>query len=231
MERLVLWDIDHTLIATRGVGGLISAEAFERLTGRAPEAMAEVTGKSERVILAETLALHGMPRDAVSFDAYAEALAEGYLRHAAELRERGHALPGAAAALDALAQVPGVVQTAATGNVRRVAETKLQLFGLDRHIDWNVGGYGEDAEDRPDLVRCALRRAGVPAERAALFGDTVADVEAARVNGVFAVGVATGRTSAGELMAAGADCVLSGLADTAAVVDLVLRLASAGRCS
>ncbi|WP_327066917.1 HAD family hydrolase [Kitasatospora sp. NBC_01302] len=218
---LVLWDVDHTLIATRGVGREAFAAAFERATGRRLERQAEITGRSELIIFRETLALHGLPRDAVGFATYTELLADEYMRRAAGLRERGHALPGAAAALDALAGVPGVVQTAATGNVRPVAEIKLETFGLDAHMDFEVGGYGEDAEVRADMIRVALRRGGVKPADAIIFGDTVTDVEAGRATGVFVVGVATGRTSAEELAEAGADVVLPGLGDTARVVGLV----------
>ncbi|WP_228718332.1 HAD family hydrolase [Kitasatospora acidiphila] len=225
-KRLVLWDVDHTLIATRGVGHEAFAAAFERVTGRPLEKQAEITGRSELAILRETLVLHGLPRDLVDFQEYTEILASEYLRRAGELRERGHALPGAAAALGTLASLPGVVQTAATGNVRSVAEIKLQTFGLDRHIDFEVGGYGEDAEVRADMVRVALRRAGVEPNEAIIFGDTVADVEAGLATGVFAVAVATGRTSAAELTAAGADRVLLGLEETAVVAGLVCDLPS-----
>lgn len=223
-KRLVLWDVDHTLIATRGVGHAAFAAAFERVTGRPLEKQAEITGRSELVIFRETLALHGLSRDLVDFPSYAAALFGEYLRLVAELRERGHALPGAAAALDALAGVPGVVQTVATGNVRQVAEIKLQTFGLDQHIDFEIGGYGEDAEVRADLIHVSLGRACADPADAIIFGDTVADVEAGLANGVFVVGVATGRTGAQELAEAGAYCVLGGLEDTKRVVGLVRNL-------
>ncbi|GAA1500923.1 haloacid dehalogenase-like hydrolase [Kitasatospora kazusensis] len=223
-DRLVLWDVDHTLIATRGVGREIFSEAFQRVTGRPLEHQAEITGRSELVIFRETLALHGLPRDLVDFPTYAAVLAEGYTRRAAELRERGHALPGAAAAIEALSSELGVVQTAATGNVRPVAELKLQVFGLDRHIDFDIGGYGEDAEVRADMITVALRRAQADPGNAIIFGDTAADVEAGVTTGVFVVGVATGRASAQELADAGADWVLPGLEDTSAVVGLVRSL-------
>jgi phosphoglycolate phosphatase-like HAD superfamily hydrolase len=230
VQRLVLWDVDHTLIATRGVGRECFAEAFQCVTGRIMERQVEVTGRSELAIFRETLALHGLPRDLVDFETYAEALTAGYLRHIADLRERGHALRGAAAALDALGSCPDIVQTTVTGNVRRVAEIKLQTFGLDRHVRFEVGAYGEDAEDRADLVRAALHRAramvdpDLRPDRAVIFGDTVADVEAGRASGVFVVGVATGRTPARELTDAGADRVLDALEDTAEVVQLVRDL-------
>jgi phosphoglycolate phosphatase-like HAD superfamily hydrolase len=217
-RRLVLWDVDHTLIATRGVGFEIFAEVFERVAGVPLTERVTVTGRSEQAIIRETLRVHGVPE--VAFDVYAQALTDGYLRHAAELRERGHALPGAASALDALAAA-GLVQTLVTGNVRGVAEIKLQTFGLDRHVDFELGGYAEDGVDRPDLVRAALRRLGAPAADAVVIGDTVADVEAALACGVFVVAVASGRTTGAELAEAGADVVLPDLTDT----ELVVRVA------
>ncbi|WP_414169921.1 HAD family hydrolase [Streptoverticillium reticulum] len=143
------------------------------------------------------------------------------MQHAAELRERGHALPGAAAALDAMATVPGVAQTVVTGNVRPVAETKLGAFGLDRHIQWELGAYGEDADERAELVRIALRRSGIGPANAVLVDDAPAGVAAGIANRVKVIAVATGRSSATELAQAGAHFVLADLSNTAAVVSVL----------
>lgn len=225
MNRLILWDVDHTLISTRGVGGEVLAEVFEQLTGQPLKHKAEVTGRSELVILRETLALHELPRDAIDLDMYISALTQAHVRRAAELRERGHALPGAAAALDAFSQMEGVRQTVATGNVRPVAEIKLATFGLDRHVDFEIGGYGEDAEGRADMIRAALRRADARPEDAVILDDTVAGVEAGREAGVFTVAVATGKTSVGELAGAGALRIVSSLEDLGSLQRFVMDLA------
>ncbi|MGW7001455.1 HAD family hydrolase [Streptomyces sp. NPDC054933] len=228
--RLVLWDIDHTLIDTRGVGRELSAEAFEEATGQPMERQAKIDGITEPVIFRETAKLHGIDTGRADFERFADALHAGHLRRAADLRERGHALPGAVAALDALAALPGVVQTVVSGNVRSVAEVKLQVFGLDRHIVWEIGAFGEDNDDRAALVRTALQRAskhlGVPVEAsdAALVGDTPADVQAAQENRVFVIAVASGRSSMEELGDAGAQVVLPDLTDTDALVELVQGL-------
>ncbi|MCD9196094.1 HAD family hydrolase [Streptomyces albireticuli] len=221
MRRIVLWDIDHTLIDTRGVGRELSAAAFERVTGRRMERQAKIDGITEPVIFRETAGLHGIDSSRSDFERFAEALAEAHVQRAAELRERGHALPGAAAALSALAAVDGIVQTVVSGNVRAVAEIKLAVFGLDRHIRWELGAYGEDADERPDLVRIALERAGLEAEQAVLFDDTPAGVEAGVASGVRVIAVATGRSSEGELRAAGAGAALPDLTNTRRLVELV----------
>ena len=225
MPQLVaLWDVDHTLISTEGVGAEILAEVFEQLTGRPLVHKADVTGKSELVILSETLALHEIPASSLPAEVYTEALVDAHLRRLAELRNRGHALPGAAAALDALSRIDGVRQTVATGNIRPIATLKLECFGLDHHVDFDIGGYGEDAPDRADMIRAALRRAQVPPHQAVIFDDTIAGVTAGLHTGVVAVAVATGRTPADELAAAGATHVLADLADTGAVTGIVRSL-------
>ncbi|WP_405643482.1 HAD family hydrolase [Streptomyces uncialis] len=221
MARLVLWDIDHTLIATGGVGRELSAAAFEQVLGIPMREQATVDGLTEAVIFRETARLHGVDSDRAMFERFAAALAEEHVRRASDLRERGHALPGAAAALAELAAA-GVRQTVVTGNVRAVAGIKLAVFGLDRHIDWAAGAYGEDADLRPALVRIALARAEASPVDAVVIGDTPADMAGARANGVPVIGVATGRSDPRSLQRSGADTVLMGLDDTDGLVDLVL---------
>ncbi len=215
MPELVLWDIDHTLMATRGLGGELWAAAFQQVTGVALREQASVTGSTERVILRETARLHNIPYSDDLFVQFADALGYLHVRRAAELRERGHALPGAAAVLAALDE-EGVQQSVVTGNVRVAAEVKLATFGLDSYLRLDEGAYGEDGEGRPELLRAALSRAGVLPEMAVFLGDTPADVSGGREAGVRVVAVATGRTVADELR--DADVVLDDLADTGRVL-------------
>ncbi|MBK3587014.1 haloacid dehalogenase-like hydrolase, partial [Streptomyces sp. MBT57] len=118
--KLVLWDIDHTLIATRGVGRKLFGKAFEEVTGTVMREQAIVDGMTEPVIFRETADLHGIRSDRAMFEDFARRSADLHRLHAHELRERGHALPGAAAALAALAGMEGVVQSVVTGNIRPV---------------------------------------------------------------------------------------------------------------
>lgn len=221
MVRLVLWDIDHTLIATRGVGLEIFAAAFKAVTGRVMERQARVDGSTDPVIFSETAQLHGIAAGRSDIGRFAAELAAGHRRRAADIRARGHALPGAAAAMDALAAA-GIEQTVVTGNIRATAHIKLAAFGLDGPVRWEIGAYGEDSDDRPGLVAAALRRAAAAPAEALLIGDTPADVRGAEACGVPVLAVASGRSTAAELRAAGADTVLADLTDT----DAVLRLAA-----
>lgn len=220
MAGLVLWDLDHTLIDTRGVGRELSATAFLRSTGQPMRQQAKIDGITEQVIFRETARLHGLDTDRSDFERFARALTEAHLGQAAELRERGHALPGAAAALNAL-DAYGVQQTVVSGNVRPVSKIKLQVFGLDQHILWELGAYGEDSDARAELVRLCLQRADTPAKDAVLIGDTPADIEGAQANNVRVIAVASGRSDEFTLRDAGAQAVLSDLRDTELLVKLV----------
>ncbi|WP_128380394.1 HAD family hydrolase [Streptomyces cavernae] len=220
MAGLVLWDVDHTLIDTRGVGRELSAAAFLQTTGQPMRQQARIDGITEPVIFRETAKLHGLVTDREDFEQFARALTVAHLERAAELRERGHALPGAAAALGSL-EAARVRQTVVSGNIRRVAELKLQVFGLDTPILWDLGAYGEDHDVRADLVRLSLERAQATADDAVLIGDTPTDVEGAHANGVRVIAVATGRSDEAALREAGAEVVLPDLRDSELLVKLV----------
>lgn len=233
-DVLVLWDVDGTLLNAGSVGGDLFEMVFWQLFGRSLEAFAPMAGRTDRAIILETLEMAGIsePRQ------YVDPFIAGLRAHAPMVREtiavRGRALPGAAAALAALTSsgAPGRVrQSVLTGNIRTVAEVKLSALGLRDGLDLCIGAYGDDHEVRAELVQVARRRAAavhgrLPADfdgaSTVLIGDTPLDVEAALATGARAVAVATGRYSAAELSAAGADAVLPDLTDTGTVLRAIL---------
>lgn len=218
---LILWDIDHTLVSIKGVSRDIYARAFEHVVGRPMEHLADMTGRTEEAIIRETLKLNDVDPSA-SFDAFYTALGEAARSLEDQMREHGSALPGAAEAVATFAR-DGVVQSVVTGNIKSIAMTKLEAFGLDEPIDFEVGGYGDDGSDRAVLVRAAIERAemkyshGFTAKHAVVIGDTPHDVRGALDNGALAVAVATGSSTLDELATAGADVVLPDLLDLAKV--------------
>jgi phosphoglycolate phosphatase len=243
---LVLWDIDFTLIGASGVGLRLYEMVFRDMFGRELPGHAPMAGRTDRAIIIDTLARAGVsePREqADQFIARLAALAPAGRELAAG---RSQALPGAAAALTALARYAPredsahgradaheraglcVVQSVLTGNVRPIAEVKLGAAGLTGHLDLSIGAYGDLHEVRAELVHLARRNAArrygadFAGEQTVLVGDTGLDVEAALATGARVVGVATGGTTADELVAAGADAVLPGLADTAATLAAIL---------
>jgi phosphoglycolate phosphatase len=222
--RLVLWDIDHTLIETRGVGGKIYAEAFAKVTGHALGKMPELAGRTEPVIFSEALKGNGATPSEDLYDQFAAEQARGYAAHLDELRARGRALPGAAEALRALSERNDVIQSVLTGNTRPSAEIKLRAFDLDRYLDFDIGAYGTDDDTRSNLVNVARQRAekahglNFDDDATILIGDTPNDVAAARASRARIVAVATGKDTVAALAEAGADTVLPDLMDTPAVL-------------
>lgn len=106
-----------------------------------------------------------------------------------------------------------------TGNLEPIARRKLELRGLGRWFPGGQGGFGSDGEARADLIRIAHERAGGrPPEESVLIGDTPLDVAAAIAAGVRCIGVAGGRYSEADLLAAGADAAVTDLDDLDAVL-------------
>jgi phosphoglycolate phosphatase-like HAD superfamily hydrolase len=229
-DVLVLWDIDGTLLNAGGVGRDLYGVVFLQLFGRSLSACAPMAGRTDRAIILETLTLAGVDEPRRYIDPFIAGLgAQAPLMRSA-MAARGQVLPGAAAAL---ALVGGYAQQSVlTGNIRPLAEVKLAALGLREGLDLCIGAYGDDHEDRAELVQVARRRAaaarGLPLPSAfagrstVVIGDTPLDVSAALSAGARAVGVATGTYSAADLAAAGAHAVLPSLADTSLVLEALL---------
>lgn len=214
---LVLWDIDHTLIETRGVGRAIYERAFPIATSKPLRELATVSGRTELDIMRESLRRNGIEPTDEAIQRLARALIQGYEAVRNELADRGRALPGAAATLAALAADDLVHQSVLTGNLREVARIKLEVFGLDVYLDLEAGAYGEDHAERAQLVRYAQGRAAqrfnmlFDDAHTVLIGDTPNDVQAALQVGVQVIGVATGSNDREQLRCAGATVVLAEL--------------------
>jgi phosphoglycolate phosphatase len=216
-QILVLWDVDHTLIETRGVGFAIYKRAFPAATGRPLNTLAQVSERTELDIMRETLRVNGIEPTNESVAKLANALINGYENARDELATTGRALPGTKATLDRLAAEPRVHQGVLTGNLRDVARIKLEVFGLDTRLDLETSAYGDDHSERPKLVAIAQARASEHAgttfdnQHIILIGDTPKDIEAGLTAGVRAIAVASGKSTPKELHAAGATIIVNDL--------------------
>src|SRR3712207_6246424 len=119
-RQLVLWDIDHTLLQSRGMGREMYERAFPAAFGQPFQQLADVSGRTELDIIAETLKLHGIEPDEAATQKLADALVRSYDAGREEFAARGRALPGAREALAALATDPAIHQGVLTGNLRAV---------------------------------------------------------------------------------------------------------------
>ncbi|GAA3189512.1 HAD family hydrolase [Nonomuraea roseoviolacea] len=226
----MLWNIDLTLVDVAIVTRDAYAEAFRAVTGRPLVKLAPALGRPDSEIVFETLALNGVVAEDAHLPKFLDALAAAFADRRGRLPREGRAMPGAKAALKAVARLDGVVQSVLTGTVKGNAVLKLKAFGLDKHIDFELGGYGEEAYPKATLLQVAQGRAGqrlgtpFTAANTVVIGDSARDVQAARIGGAAMIAVASGRSTAGELREAGADVVLPDLSDAAEVVAAVARL-------
>ena len=211
------------------------AEAFPAITRRPLIKLPQTAGRSESEIFFDALALNAADLNA---DGEAERLLEPFGAELAaalharrdDLAREGQVLPGAADAVAAMAKLDDVVQTVLTGSSKPNAMLKLRAFGLDGYVDFDIGGYGNEAYPKGTLLRVARERASEKYQ--VTFGEDVTvyvadsprDVDAARIGGARSLAVASGRASAAELRDAGADAVLPDLTDTAGVTALITRL-------
>jgi phosphoglycolate phosphatase-like HAD superfamily hydrolase len=233
-RTLVLWDIDHTLIENGGVNREAFALAFQLLTGRPAKEPVETDGRTELAVIRLLFNRHGLPPPEDGARAQ-QALVDALAAKAEQLRERGTVLPGAEASLRLIGGRRDVIQSVLTGNLRANAVLKLAAFGLDRHMDLDVGAYGSDDPVRTRLVAVAQARAearyGVRFDRenTVLIGDTQRDVRAGLEGGARVVAVATGTASLEELRSAGADVTLANLTAPDAVLDAIIGGSAAAR--
>jgi phosphoglycolate phosphatase-like HAD superfamily hydrolase len=150
--------------------------------------------------------------------------------HEEALRERGVLMPGAVSALKAVHEQTHCVPTVVTGNLRPNALLKLEVFGLDAFLDTEIGGYSSDDEHRPALVAVAQERAQAKFRAAftrsntVIIGDSLEDVRTGVEGGASVIGIASGKTTARELAAAGADAVLDSLEDVPRLMEEITTL-------
>lgn len=223
--RLVLWDIDGTLVNTAGHGRAAFMQAFEAVLGRAPKPdEVPMAGRTDHAICIDLLERNGV-RDPEQLLAPMFGELEQALRSRSEqMVAQGNPQPGVREALTALRRREGVLQSVLTGNIEPNAEVKLAVFGLDTLVDLRIGGYGSDHGTRAELVGVARRKtlaeygADVPVSDTVVVGDTPLDVDAARTAGARAVAVATGPYTPEELGQADPDAVLEDVRDIDALL-------------
>lgn len=224
---LVLWDIDHTMIDTGGVGRDAYATAFRTATGIELAGHWRFDGRTELAAATDALTGHGLAPETEIIQRLCDAIVAVHSAMADQFARHGKVLPGVRRAVASLADLDHVHQSVLTGNLREVAAIKLAAFGLDQSVDMRIGAYGSDAVERTALAPYAFERAArvlgldVDGRNAAIIGDTPRDIETARAAGALSIGVATGRHSTTELKATGADVVFSDLRDTAALLKVL----------
>lgn len=227
--KLVLFDIDGTLLLSAGAGRRAIHRALREVFGTIGPSDYHFDGKTDPQIVRELMRLAGHVDEHI--DAQMERLLARYVECLHEELNapgrRAYALPGVPALLDVLESKPDVVLGLLTGNLMQGATAKLKAVGLDPDR-FRVGAFGSDHEHRhelPAIARSRLKqRLGVDVTGAAIvvIGDTPADLTCGKSLGAAAIGVATGRYSVDELSRHDPLAVFPDLSDTAAVTRAIL---------
>jgi phosphoglycolate phosphatase-like HAD superfamily hydrolase len=227
--RLLLFDIDMTLLETGGAGIRALRSAFREVFALpdSDEIPLDLAGATDSGIYLEFISKRGFGTSAPPVEEFFKV----YHRHLEtnlSTSSDGRALPGAMDLLENLRSHGLHHPALLTGNTRRGAGAKLARFGLDAYFLSEHGAYGDDHHDRNQLGPIALERVHRATGRAytgsevVVIGDTPKDIRCARAIGAMAVAVATGGHGMPELIDAGADLVVPSLLDRALREELFL---------
>jgi phosphoglycolate phosphatase-like HAD superfamily hydrolase len=229
--RLVLFDIDGTLLDSGGAGRRALLRAVSEALGGPIDGDGErvaFAGRTDPAILRSILTAHG------SESVPAERAERIFARYVSLLEEElydpaiGRLHDGVLDLLERLDREPDFRVELLTGNIEAGARVKLARFGIDGFFRY--GAYGSDAEERDLLVpiararAAALERTDLADAPIVVVGDTPLDVRCARAGSARVLAVGTGFASFDALAAASPDALLASLADTEAVVSLLRAL-------
>jgi phosphoglycolate phosphatase len=228
MNRLILFDIDGTLIRSNSAGRLAMTEALLEVFGTAgPIEDYRFGGKTDQRIFSDLLTAAGF--SAAEIQARLPRLFDVMTARGRETFPHKGIRPclGVPELLDALSQRPDALLGLLTGNLVSTAPLKLAAAGIEPTL-FRLGAYGSDHMDRNALPQLAMERAtaltGRPfsGENTIIIGDTPADILCARAGRATAVAVATGWHASDTLAQYQPDHLLDDLTDTAGILRLLM---------
>jgi phosphoglycolate phosphatase-like HAD superfamily hydrolase len=226
--KLVLFDIDGTIMITNGAGRRAVHRALLEVFGTIGTSDHRFDGKTDPQIVRELMRIAGHGDETI--DARMERMLERYVTYLheelASPGHRAHVFPGVPELIEALDARGDALLGLLTGNLAAGARAKLAAVGIDPDR-FRIGAFGSDHELRGELPAIAQRRAyealgvDIPGHDVIVIGDTPADVDCGRAIGARAIGVATGHYDVAALAAHGAAAVFEDLSDTARVLDVI----------
>jgi phosphoglycolate phosphatase len=216
MIRLVLFDIDGTLVHTGGAGTKAFSQTFASIFGlkHGAERM-KFAGRTDTSLVREFFKIHGVPESAENFRQFFENYVF-WLEHIVA-QSTGGECAGVVRFIEELLALPEPPMLGLlTGNIRLGAEIKLRRFGL-----WDffvMGGFADDHEDRNHIAVAALARgrrvldSQLQPQEIVVIGDTPFDVRCGKFIGAKTLAVATGGAKFEELKQHEADWTVENLA-------------------
>ncbi len=227
MARLVLFDIDETMISSDGTGRRAIGRMLSQTFGIDPgEIKVSMSGKTDPQILSEIFKAANLDESQMS--GKQEEMFEFYLSVLQEEVNKANRYivhDGVLALLDSLLTKEKCYLGLLTGNIERGARIKLERFGLNKYFP--LGAYGSDSHDRMHLPAIATNRATehyrikFAPSQVVIVGDSIYDVMCAKGYGAKSIAVNTGSTSRSDLEEQKPDFLFSSLADTDEVVEAI----------
>jgi phosphoglycolate phosphatase-like HAD superfamily hydrolase len=233
--RILLWDIDGTLMRSVRTGAYkeYTIPVLEEIFGTAGRlADMRVSGMTDLQIIFEALAESEVSQEEIvaEIDRLSRRITEEARRVTGNGVEFFQLLPGVRETLQVLHEHPRYQSALLTGNIKPMAELKMELMGLDQFFTL-PGAFGDESHVRRDLPALAAERIrkhlqiDLPAEHFIVIGDTPNDIDCARHFGARAVAVGTGRFySDEEILACEPDAILPDLSNTELVLNILAKL-------
>lgn len=224
--RLVLFDVDGTLVLSGGAGHRALKKAIQETYGQA-DSMDSIRpdGKTDPAIIKEALSRFDKE------DCYTEETAKSlfslyvpFLRDELEQSDNFQVLPGTRELLSSLSRNPEILLGLATGNIEKGARLKLEKAGLSSFFSF--GGFGDDAENRTELIRAAIGRGRKAASTNQLdvitvIGDTPRDIVHGKEAGAKTIATASGSYSLEALEAYKPDLAIASLEPIKPVLEFI----------
>lgn len=223
MNRLVLFDVDGTLLGSAETHHLAFCKAFKRVydVDIQPSDIICRSGMTDQEVIYDIFEERGL--DVEYVDTKINECMKVMIDSFKEMEKEVKVLVGVPELLERLDKY-NILMGLVTGNLEPIAKEKLEKAGLNRYF--KVGGFGSDAIDRAELVKLAVKRAGENCgfernDNVCLFGDAPQDINAAKKNKVKAIGVTTGNYSKEDLKKAGADFIFENLRSTDEILEAI----------
>ena len=189
MKKLVLFDLDGTLVDAGGCGCRAIARAFEEMYGKIPQFSPTLI--SGRTDYANFIILYGLIKKGKKpTAAELKKIEKKYLEllpqevHASVRSKKYEVLPGVEKFLNLLTKNPDIILGLGTGNLQAGAKYKLEPAKLGKFF--TLGGYGEDGNTREEMLQAAVKRAEkkyktkLTPDQVYVIGDTHRDIVAAK---------------------------------------------------
>ncbi len=215
MDKLLIWDIDGTLIQGREIGRRSMDIAFFDLYGiESGFKLIDMAGRIDAVILSDAYKFHNISnKDSKAyFDRYSIILNQEVKKLNAPIEA-----PGILSLLEAINPKPDFYCVLGTGNTERAARIKLSYHDMNKYF--TTGGFGDNEQERWQVILEAINNAksyftiNFTSENIYVIGDTPRDIECGKKIGVKTIGVATGYFTTEQLKDCCADYVFDDFLD------------------